>query len=67
MRRPLLEAVEPHPRERPRDPFPHLLLADAELLRAEGDVLEHGRAEELVVGVLEEEADLAADLVEVAG
>jgi hypothetical protein len=39
----------------------------AELFGAEGDVFEHGGAEELVVGVLEEEADLAADAGEVGG
>ena len=34
---------------------------EAELLGAEGDILEDGGAEELVVGVLKEQANLAAD------
>ena len=37
----------------------------AEIERAEGDVLQHGRAEELIVGVLEKQPDPAAHLREV--
>ncbi len=39
-----------------------LLGGRAVVERPEGDVLEHGRDEQLVVGVLEDEADPAADL-----
>ena len=38
---------------------------EAEVGRAEGDVLAHAAEEELVVGVLEDDADPAADLLEV--
>ena len=40
--------------------------AEAEVERPEGDVLGHRRHEELVVGVLEDEADPAAQLAQVA-
>ena len=38
------------------------LRGKSQVSRAEGHVLEHGRHEELVVGVLEQDADLPADL-----
>ena len=37
-------------------------VGQAEIERAEGDVLEDGRAEELIVGVLKEKADSATNL-----
>lgn len=42
-----------------------LVVGEVELLWAEGDVFEDGGTEELVVGVLEEEAEFTADLREV--
>ncbi len=59
-----LESLQSDPPQRLRHQGAELLTAETELGRAEGDVLEHGGAEELVVGILEEQADGAADLME---
>ena len=40
-------------------------LGEAEVQRAEGDVLAHRRHEELVVGVLEDQADAGAQVAHV--
>ena len=47
------------------DPGREGVAGEAEVGRAEGDVVGHGGQEELVVGVLEHEADPAADLGQV--
>ena len=41
-----------------------LLLAKALIARAEGDVLEHGGREQLVLGILENKSDTEADLAD---
>ena len=55
------QALDPHRRQRLRAAAGHLLGRQAELERPEGDVVEHGRAEELDIGVLEDQADLAVE------
>ena len=59
MRHPALEAGHADRGQRPLDAAVDLGLGDAHVQRAERDVVEHRRAEQLVVGVLEHEPDLA--------
>ena len=54
----------PDGRQGPLDPAVDLLGRHAHVDRPEGDVLEHGRAEQLVVGVLEDEPDLGPDALD---
>ena len=51
--------------ERRGDAVLDLRASRAEVERAEGDVLAHGRHEELVVGVLEDQADAGAQVAHV--
>src|SRR5215210_7190995 len=46
----------------PGDPIAHLLVWDAEVLEAEGDVVLNERGDEAVLGVLKEDAEVLADL-----
>jgi hypothetical protein len=50
--------------ERFLDPVERLLAREAEVERAEGDVFANGGHEELVVGVLEDEPDAGAEVVD---
>jgi hypothetical protein len=61
----VIEACQANLGEAFRDACGDFGRVEAELLGSEGDVFEDGGAEELIVGVLEEEADLAADGIEV--
>ena len=56
MRHALLASREPHLLERRRDPRPDLVPRKAEVEGTEGDIIVEGRAEELVLGLLEDEA-----------
>ena len=58
---PPLEAGHPDRGQRALDAVVDLVLGHAHVQRPERDVLEHGRAEQLVVGILEHEADLGPD------
>src|SRR5262249_43465474 len=60
------EPGDPEALERPRGDLPRLGGAAPEVARPEGDVLDHRRAEELIVRVLEEEAHARAHAPEVA-
>ena len=62
MRRLVGERKGVHPPERPVHPLPDLVGRQTEVQGTEGDVVEDGRHEELVVGVLEDDPDLPADL-----
>src|SRR5215212_4375025 len=46
----------------PGDPIAHLLAGDAEVLEAEGDVVLDEGSDEAILGVLEEDAQVPADL-----
>jgi len=59
--RALFEAAQAHLRECPRDGLFELPVIQPELLRAESDVFEDGRAEELVIGILKQQSDVPAD------
>ena len=61
MRHPPLEARHAYRLERPLDAAVDLGLRHPHVQRPERHVLEHGRAEQLVVGVLEHEAHLGPD------
>ena len=56
-RRPLFQSRQRHRRQRLRRPAAHLVGRQAEVQRAEGHVVEHRGVEELVVAVLEDDAD----------
>ena len=62
---PVGELLHPDGGERALHAHVELLAADPEVRGAEGDVVAHGRHEQLVVGVLEHDADAAADLLQV--
>ena len=61
MGQPSLEAGHPDGRQRALHPLVDLDLGNPHVERSEGHVLEDGRAEQLVVGILEDETDLGAD------
>jgi hypothetical protein len=61
MRDAALRAGHPDRREGPLDAIVDLVGRQAEVDRPERDVVEDGRAEELVVGILEDQADLGTD------
>ena len=61
MRRARLVAAHPHLGEGGPRPPQHLVLDQPLVQRPVGDVVEHGRREELIVGVREEQPDLRAD------
>ena len=58
-------SLHAHRGERLGDPLLGLLARAAEVQRPEGDVLAHGRHEELIVGVLEHETDASPQVVDV--
>jgi len=60
-RRPIGQVEDPDLHERGVAPRLHHRRRQAELERAEGDVVEDRRAEELHVGILEDEPDLAVE------
>src|SRR5579885_3031989 len=55
------------PGQRAAHAFRDGVRSKSELGRAESDILLHGRTEKLIVGILEEQTDLAPDRLEVAG
>ena len=65
MRRPPGRPGHADLRQRGGHPRLHLALGQAEVARAEGDVLADGGHEQLVVGVLEDDADPPPDLLQV--
>ena len=66
MRRPVGDVGHPDLLERAAHPRVELGAGHAEVGRSEGDVLGDGRQEELVVRVLEDDADPAPDLAQAA-
>ena len=66
MRRPVLHVAHPHGRQRDPHARGDLVPRQAEIQRAEGDVLTDGGHEQLVVRVLEHEPDRGAQLADVA-
>ncbi len=64
MRHTALEAAHAHRAQGTLDAMVDVCLRDAHVDGAEGDVFAHGGAEELVVGVLEDEADGGADALD---
>ena len=67
MRRALVESRKADLVERMVHHALNLELVLAELPGTEGDILEHGRTEKLIVGILEEQAHRAADRCQVWG
>ena len=66
VRRSVGGTLHAHGGERFMDPGVELVAADAEVPRTERDVVAYGRHEELVVRILEHDADATPDLGEVA-
>ena len=63
--RPVGEGLHPHGGERLVHAGLELGTTNPEVGRAEGDVVVHGRHEQLVIGVLEDDPDTLADLAQV--
>ena len=65
VRGPVAQHLGPHRHERFLDGATQLVSSDAEVRRAEGDVVADGGGEKLVVGVLEDQTHLPSDLAKV--
>ena len=61
MRETFLVRAHPHRLERLVHAAAHLVLGQSHVQGAESHILEHGRREELVIGVLEDESHQRAD------
>lgn len=60
----LFEPAKPDHRKARRNKFFQLRSIDAQLTRAKGDIVKHGRCNQLVIRVLEQQTDLLADALD---